>query len=125
MPLETIASRLWNDGQPMAGALHVSAADAGGLPTPPAYAWPVTAPLDSFFIPSVDWQKLRVSHLVDDPVMAGQLRALRDQYLTDRAAQPGLYVDWDGLKATDQTSTAFVYMRDAIPYEDAQGLLRF
>jgi hypothetical protein len=26
---------------------------------------------------------------------------------------------------TDQSGTALVYMRDAIPYEDAQGLLKF
>ena len=72
-----------------------------------------------------DLTKIGVSHLVDDPDAARSLRGLRDQYLSDRDAQPGLYVNWDGLTATDASGTAFVYMRDAIPYEDAQGLLTF
>lgn len=60
-----------------------------------------------------------------DPDSAKQLRTLRDRYLADRTAQPGLFVSWDGLKVTDQSDPALVYMRDAIPYEDAQGLLKF
>jgi hypothetical protein len=62
---------------------------------------------------------------VDDPEAARQLRAIRDRYVADRTAQPGLYSNWDGLIATDQATTAVVFMRDAIPYEDAQGLLKF
>ena len=57
------------------------------------------------------------AELVDDPDSARQLRALRDQFLVDRTAQPGLY--GSGLNVTDQIATAVVYMRDAIPYEDA------
>jgi hypothetical protein len=34
-------------------------------------------------------------------------------------------VSWDGLGVTVQSGTALVYTRDAIPYEDAQGLLKF
>jgi hypothetical protein len=62
---------------------------------------------------------------VDDPALATQLRAMRDRNLADRAAQPGQYSNWDGLFATDQSTTALDYMRDAIPYEDPQGLLTF
>jgi len=126
MPLEAIAARMWNDGTPVNGAIHVSAATAadGAAKTPP-YAWPIAAPLASFVLADSDLFKIGVSHLVDDPTTASQLRALRDRYLSDRAAQPGLYTSWDGLMATDQSTTANVYMRDAIPYEDAQGLLRF
>ena len=125
MTLERIANTLWNDGTPVNGALHVSAVDAPGDGATPAYTWPIAAPLASFVLEGADGTKSGVSHLVSDPTAASQLRALRDQYLADRTAQPSLYVSWDGLKVTDQTSIGFVYMRDAIPYEDAQGLLKF
>lgn len=126
MTFEMIGDRMWNDGAPLTGPLHVSATDASAaVSAQPPYAWPIDAPLASLILPGSDEMKIGVSHLVDDPTAAGQLRALRDRYLADRAAQPGLYVNWDGLKVTDQTSVSFVYMRDAMPYEDAQGLLRF
>jgi hypothetical protein len=60
-----------------------------------------------------------------DPADAPPFRALRDKYIADVAASPELYVNWDGQKMTDGKRTAFVYMRDAIPYEDARGLLPF
>lgn len=94
-----------------------------GAPGPAPYAWPIAAALGSFVLGSGDWFRSGVSRIVDDPGSARQLRALRDRYLADRAAQPGLY--GDGLMTADQNSTALVSMRDAIPYEDAQGLLRF
>jgi hypothetical protein len=126
MTLETIANTLWNDGTPVTGALHVGAVDAPDGPSKTApYIWPLAAPLGSFVLSNGDSNKVGVSHLVDDPTSASQLRALRDQYLADRTAQPGLYANWDGLEVTDQTSTRLIYMRDATPYEDAQGLLTF
>jgi hypothetical protein len=126
MTVEAVATRLWTDGTPMDGPLHVSAVEAsGGASRPAPYAWPIAAPLGSFLLDSSDWFRIGVSRLVDDPDSARQLRALRDRYLADRTAQPGLFVSWDGLEVTDQSGTALVYMRDAIPYEDAQGLLKF
>jgi hypothetical protein len=126
LPLEAIAMRLWNDGTPLDGAVHVSAAVMGsGVNNQPPYAWPIPASLASFVVADGDLFKRGVSRLVDDPAATSALRALRDQYLSDRTAQPGLFANWDGLGATDQTTTAWVYMRDAMPYEDAQGLLSF
>ena len=125
MTLQTIADTMWNDGTPVNGALHLSAVDGAGDGSTAPYPWPIASPLGSFVLGSGDWTKTGVSHLVDDPTSASQLRALRDQYLADRSAQPGLYTNWDGLKVTDQTSIGYIYLRDAIPYEDAQGLLRF
>jgi len=129
MTVQTIARTLWQSGTPMDGALHVSAVGPASLPptpsSPPAYAWPIAVPLSSFVLDSSDWSSSGVSRLVDDPGSARQLRTMRDQYLADRTAQPGLYSNWDGLIATDQSTMAIVYMRDAIPYEDAQGLLKF
>ena len=127
--VQTIASKLWESGTPMDGALHVSAVGPTSLPptptSPAAYAWPSAQPLSAFVLDSRDLSKNGVSRLVEDPDAARQLRAMRDQYLADRAARPGLYSNWDGLIAADQSTTAIVYMRDAIPYEDAQGLLKF
>jgi hypothetical protein len=125
--LQGLAAALWESGTPMDGALHVSAVDApsSASTVPAPYAWPTALPLTSFILPDAVQFQTGVSVLVDDPVAAGQLRALRDQYLSDRTAQPGLYTSWDGLEVTDQSVTALVYMRDAIPYEDAQGLLTF
>jgi hypothetical protein len=127
--LQTMAARLWEAGTPVEGALHVSAIGPVSPPptltSPPAFAWPLAQPLGPFILDSADWSRKGVSRLVDDPALATQLRTMRDRYLTDRAAQPGLYTSWDGLFATDQSTTALVYMRDAIPYEDLQGLLTF
>jgi hypothetical protein len=126
MTFQMMGDRMWNDGTPMTGALHVSAADASDAASAQSpYTWPINSPLASFILPGPDSMKIGVSYLVDDPTAASQLRALRDRYLADRTAQPGLYANWDGLKATDQTNVGFVYMRDAMPYENAQGLLRF
>jgi hypothetical protein len=122
MTLRTIGGRLWEDGTSMAEALHVSAVSASSA-SRSVYAWPLALPLSGFVIDSSDWYKSGVSRLVDDPVAARQLRALRDQFLSDQAALPGGY--GGDLLATDQNITAFVYMRDAIPYEDARGLLQF
>ena len=102
MTLQTIADTMWNDGTPVNGALHLSAVDGAGDGATPPYTWPIASPLGSFVLGSGDWTKAGVSHLVEDPTSASQLRALRDQYLADRSAQPGLYTSWDGLKVTDQ-----------------------
>lgn len=129
--LKTLAQALWDSGTPMDGALHVSAVDApyDSSTSPAAYTWPIAMPLSSFILdPGKDGINLMnagVSHLVSDADAAKSLRALRDQYLLDRSAQPGLYSGWDGLKTTDSVDVALVYMRDAVPYEDASGLLHF
>jgi hypothetical protein len=121
--LRTIGGRLWEDGTSMADALHVSAVAASAGARPTVYAWPLALPLSGFVIDSSDRYKSGVSRLVDDPAAATQLRALRDRFLSDQAALPA--GSGSDLLATDQSTTAFVYMRDAIPYEDARGLLQF
>ena len=115
----------------MDGALHIDAVVAPYDPSgsPAAYAWPSATPLSDFLLdPGPGGTNLMspgISKLVDDPGSTSALRTLRGQYVADRDAQPGLYTSWDGLKATDGVSTSLVYMRDAIPYEDARGLLHF
>jgi hypothetical protein len=118
--LDAAAEQLRTRGTPMTGAIHVAALASDGAPTLTPYAWPLTEPLSSFIVTvAPDGSGRAGSHLVSDADAAAKLRALRDRYLIDRAASPGLFVNWDGLQATDQATTATVFMRDAIPYEDA------
>lgn len=129
--LGSLAQSLWQTGTPMGGPLRVSAVAApdGASSSPPPYRWPIASPLGGFILePGKDGMSLNqagASHLLSDEQDANTLRAMREQYLLDRSAQPGLYSNWDGLKSTDDADTALVYMRDALPYEDASGLLRF
>jgi hypothetical protein len=123
--LEEMAGRACMGGTPLDGALHVSAVDATAGGSMAAYTWPIPFPLSSVVLQAMDWMKAGVSRSLDDPDSVRELRALRDRYLSDRTAQPGLFANWDGLKVADQTGTAYVYMRDATPYEDEHGLLTF
>jgi hypothetical protein len=126
MAIMTLAQTLWERGVSVNGSVHLSAAPAGDSANSPApYAWPLATPLSSFLLASNRLSNVGVSQLVGDPAAAQQLRVLREQYLSARSAQPGLFTNWDGLKAMDASMTAVVYMRDAIPFEDASGLLRF
>jgi hypothetical protein len=128
--ISTTAASLWGQGAPVNGPLHISAVQvpSGVLKAPP-YPWPIALPLKSFLIdPNNTGSTLYargVSFPVADPSVEEALRSLRDLYLADRTAQPGVYANWDGLIATDQETTAYVYMRDAVPYEDDHGLLNF
>jgi len=130
--IQTVAESLWARGIAMDGALHVSAVVSAYDPSSGsamAYAWPLAMPLSDFLLdPGIDGINLIMpgtSKLVSDPDSPSRLRALRERYLADRDAQPGLYANWDGLKTTDGVSVAVLYMRDAIPYEDQRGLLQF
>jgi hypothetical protein len=120
----TVATRVANEGTPVDGPLHVSAVRAGYASTVVSYPWPTSLTLDAFILAAGDVNKVGVSRLVDDPVAASQLRTMRAQYVIDATAQPGLHPG-DAPLATDQGVTVSVFMRDAIPYEDAQGLLAF
>jgi hypothetical protein len=122
--VQAIASQLATEGSAVDGPLHVSAvASSAGAPAK-AYAWPSGLALDPFIIDDRDANAAGVSRLVDDPDAATQLRALRNRYVADIEARPNVPAA-DGLLATDGSRMVYVYMRDAIPYEDAQGFLKF
>lgn len=128
--VQTLADALWESGTPMDDGLHVSAVVAGDGPPlgRPPYPWSAGMPLASLLlVPGKDGMNLYksgVSHAVNEAAAVENLRSLRALYLTDRAAQPGMFTSWDGLKVSDGDTVAFLYMRDAIPYEDAFGLLQ-
>ena len=93
------------------------------------YGWPLADALDVYLLnPGKDGSNLfmgGVSWLISDPDSTAKLRAMRDMYLSERGAAPGSYANWDALKATDGTTTALIYMRDSLPYEDAKGFIGF
>jgi hypothetical protein len=122
--VQTVATGLANAGTPVDGPLHVSAVPIAVVGTAISYPWPTSLALADFILDGADADKVGVSRLVDDPDAASQLRVMRDEYVLDAAVQPGLHPGGAPL-ATDQTVTVSVFMRDAIPYEDAQGLLAF
>lgn len=129
--LEKLAASLWEKGDPMTGDIHIGAvaADDSSPGAPPPYSWPLSTPPTSYLLtPGKDGSNLYrggISFLVDDDDSVGKLRAMRNQYLSDRGAAPARYISWNGLRVSDGTTTVFVYLRDAIPYEDAKGFVHF
>jgi hypothetical protein len=129
MAIEARGAELWASAKPMNGGIRLVAVEApiDGPPLAIPYSWPSSQPMDTFMI---DGQAASdnlsgMSKLVSEPEEARIFRALRDQYLSDRDATPGVYGNWDGLKVNDGQRAAWLYMRDALPYEDEQGLLPF
>ena len=117
-----------DEGEPLLGALRVSAIEAteNQPGKSPPYAWP---------IPSVDLSSLllaptespdgpQFSPGVSQLVVAEAAVPLRDllqRYIKDRTLAPGLF--GDGLLVKDGDVVAYVYARDELPYSDEQGLL--
>jgi hypothetical protein len=121
------ATDLWNHATPLSGGLHVAGTEVGdGAPSPvPAYVLPTGYSIDSILLdPAQAAFNTPGTSKSISAADAPRFRALRDKYFADRAASPGLYL-WDGQEMTDGKRTAYVYMRDVLPYEDADGLLPF
>lgn len=121
--VESHAMDMWIHGAPMTGGMHVAAVQTMDGDTSKPYPWPAVEPLADFIPPDSLASTNGASRLVGDPATAEALRVLRSQYLDDRRASPGLF--FDGQKMTDGSSTATVYMREELPYEDARGLWPF
>lgn len=118
--IESRAADLWSQATPLDGGIRVAAVLPSSGDDSKAYAWPSAEPLLTFLVADDKAQAAGVSLTITDPATAQALRALRDQYISDRRAAPGLF--YDGQKMNDPDTTALVYMRDQLPYEDAQGL---
>jgi hypothetical protein len=127
--VEARGADLWSQGAPLDGGIRVEAVAFSSGDSSQAYPWPASQPLGALMLPDdvapQDDKQFTsgVSTLISDPATAAQLRQLRDQYIADRHATPGFF--FDGQKMDDHGTQATVYMRDQLPYEDAQGLLRF
>jgi len=108
--------------------IRVEAVSVNGGDDSKSYVWPSGMPLAALTLPDGGAADLPsasgVSTLVTDLERARALRALRAQYIAERTASPGLF--YDGQKMMDENDTsALVYMRDQLPYEDSDGLLPF
>jgi hypothetical protein len=126
--IESRALALWSGGQQMTGAIRVSAVSSND-DSSIIYQWPLIEPLSDFVleedVPPNKYKgfAIGVSRLVSDAGYADKLRRLREQYIADRTASPGWFTD--GQVMSDDSTFAFVYMRDALPYEDDHGLWPF
>ena len=119
------AEQLWPRSTPMDGAIRVAARDVGVVPGSHApYPWPL-GKLQPFLLSLAPGGVSDANTLVTDVASARQLRALREQYLSERSMAGGGFSNWDGPLVTDGTTTAFVFMRDALPYEDEGGRFPF
>ena len=109
----------------MDGDLHVVATTSAYYPEPPpVYTWPAGLRLRDYFNEVLEEEgpePIGISNLLSGSD-AVHLRAMREAYLTD--TQPGkpFFYGANGIPMTDGTTTAQVFMRDALPYEDEQGL---
>lgn len=119
------AADLWSHGTPLSGPIRASATSAWSTSRP--YQWPLTTALSTFIRDADESTQAGpnvagTSRLVEG-ADAAVLRALREQFLSDREATPGLFLG--GMAVSDGVTTATLYMRDALPYEDNDGLLQF
>jgi len=126
--IQSHSADLWAQAVPLDGRMRVEAVPPTSGDDSKTYAWPVGEQLSAFLLPQTSEANdlsfvSGVSRLITDLTASKQLRLLRDQYISDRRAAPGLF--HDGQQMTDPSSTALVYLRDELPYEDSRGLLPF
>lgn len=127
--LDAFTSRLemlWKNAEPMKGGLWISVTQAvPGSPTT-SYDWPLKEPLNTFFVP-LPQAGSRVGfmdgegHAITDPDQAQKLRAIRRMFLDEQAAKTTARDHAPLVK--EGMLSGFLYMRDALPYEDDHGLL--
>lgn len=117
---------LWKNGEPMKGALWISVTQAvPGSPTT-LYDWPLEQPLNTFFVP-LPQAGSRVGfmngegHAITDLDQAQKLRDIRKMFLDEQAAKTTARDHAPLVK--EGMLSGFLYMRDALPYEDDHGLL--
>lgn len=115
------AAQLWAQGQALDQDLHVAAvkdyvADAEPLPR---YTWPGVLPLRDYLLDNAALSAPGRSKRVA-AAEAGPLREIRERFvLASRRRYTGIS---GGMQMSDGETTAAVYLRDALPYEDELGM---
>jgi hypothetical protein len=110
----------------MDGALRVSAVEVGpqpDLPNEVILSWPTELDLSQFFLRTEDEYSLGVGRSVTVAEEVVALRRLRDSYLMQRDARSAGF--GSALRVSDGKRGALVFMRDELPFTDAQGLIQF
>lgn len=97
------------------------------MPTP-TYEWPLTEPLASYVVgPSEPAERVGYKsgegHAITDLDQAQTLRALRTMFLEQQATMTSRRMEAPLVK--DSKSKGFLFMLDALPFEDDHGLLTF
>jgi hypothetical protein len=118
------AAQLWAQAQPLDQDLRVTAVEdyvADGDPLP-AYAWPSGLAFRDYLLQD-DAALLGVTEGFSKLVPAaeaGPLREVRERFLLDLQRRANGIIG--GIQMTDGETTGAVYLRDALPYEDEDGL---
>jgi len=118
------APELWERGQPLDGDLHIVVLEGPALvDTWPPYAWPSGLAIADYFdreqealgqYPPGSSRRVVASD-------AAPLRVLREQFLSDVRARPTL-APINGIPVTDGAFVGWMFLRDALPYENERGL---
>jgi len=118
--LHPIAERLYSDGEDLTGAVRLTATQALPPPGAPEAIWPLVEPITDFMLADDQVFSPGVSHKVTDPSDCSKLRALRTVYL-QQVVDAGMLSD----ECIRIQGGYCVFMRDSVPFENAQGLFPF
>lgn len=112
-----VAQELWDRGAPSASSLRVIAMPAEPGPGIPFVDWPLARPISELVRPSdVGFGE---GVLEADAASVDALKALRRSFLD---GEHGAFV-WDMLPVKADGAYYQLYVRDALPFEDANGLV--
>lgn len=116
--IESEALTLRTQGVPVSGPIRITTRPSGGFIE--TFAWPLSDDPSMFII---DDPQPGENFLIEDLMDAEALRAMRAEFLEKRG-DTSLF--WgDGIDAVGGDVQVSVFLRDAIPYEGADGLLPF
>jgi hypothetical protein len=111
--VEGLAKETWNTGTPLMGPVRLAGSSVQNY-GPQPYTWPLDRPLAEVLAEYA----AKGPFIVREPDDVIALRRLRDQFLSDRQSRQFL---WQGLNVQDASTTATIFMRDVLPYENELG----
>ena len=117
---QAIVERLCSEGEDLTGAVRLTATPALAPPGTPEAIWPLQEPITDFVLADDQMFSPGVSHKVTDPSDCSKLRALRTEYVQQ--------VEDAGVPSQECIGIQggyCVFMRDSVPFENAQGLFPF
>ena len=125
--VEGHARKLRETGHPREGAMHVVAGSSEYFPGPyPVYPWPTGLILRDYFNDEATNSDFAIGYSkLASGTDASQLRSAREAYLIDTAPGTSVAYYGSGIPMTDGELDAQVFLRDALPYENARGLWRY
>ncbi len=113
-----IATELWEGGEPVGSALRVIAVATEGWSHIPFVDWPLARPITDFERTNENIEAGQ-GLLEEDVASVRALEELRASFL--RGDHGGFY--WSGLPVTSGGAYYYLYFRDTLPFEDANGIV--